>query len=245
MIKVFDDFAALCNEAVETIIREGKAAIAARNKYTLVLSGGSTPKNIYRLLAETTCFDTDFWSKTKLWWGDERCVPPDSPDSNYRMTKEALLDHVPIHQEHIFRIHGESDDLERACQIYTKYFPEMPDLNILGIGPDGHTASLFPGKASLDVEGEVYLPAEGALEPRQRITMSRDMLKRSQKTLVLASGESKQEALRQVFMVDGDYHDIPARLVKEADWYVDKAALGDLTPAESVWLCCSPPKEGN
>lgn len=228
MIQIFEDYEALCYKAVETIVQIGQKSIVEKNEYTVVLSGGSTPKKIYSMLAEKTNSDSIFWSKTKLWWGDERCVPPDSPDSNYRMAQEVLLDHVPIHQNHIFRIHGESENLDHTCQIYTKYFPQSPDLNILGIGADGHTASLFPGKASLDIEGEIYLPAEGAFEPKQRITMSKDMLRRPKQTLVLASGESKQEALKQVFTIEGDYHEIPARLVKQADWFVDKAALGDI-----------------
>lgn len=226
MIQIFENYEALCKEAVTTIIYVGEKAIAEKNEYTLILSGGSTPKKIYSMLAEQTKSDTNFWSKTKLWWGDERCVPPESSDSNYKMTKDALLDHVPIHPEHIFRIHGESENLEHACKIYTKYFPKVPDLNILGIGTDGHTASLFPQKASLDVKGEIYLPAEGVFEPKQRITMSKDMLKRPKQTLVLASGESKQNAIYQVFVAEGDYHEIPARLVKEATWFMDKAAIG-------------------
>ncbi len=228
MIHVFEDYETLCQKTVETILETGKETIQEKDEFTLILSGGNTPKKIYQMLAEASKENQDFWEKTKIWWGDERLVPPDDPASNYRMTKEALLDHVPIPKKNIFRIITEFHDLEKTTQTYTKYFPDHPDLNLLGLGPDGHTASLFPCSSALDMDGEMFLIAQGAVEPRIRITMSKDLLKKPKRTIVLVSGENKREALQRVFAEQGNIYETPARLVRDADWFLDQAATKGL-----------------
>src|SRR6478672_9426356 len=155
-IRIFDDPQRLFQGAAEEFASQATAAVRSRGRFTVALSGGSTPRSLYSLLATKASLP---WDKIYFFFGDERHVPPDNPESNYRMAKESLLSKVPIPAENIFRVPAENADANQAAEAYEqtlrRFFNTAPgsfprfDLVLLGMGPDGHTASLFPGTAAL------------------------------------------------------------------------------------------------
>jgi 6-phosphogluconolactonase len=202
----------------------------------IALSGGSTPRGFHALLAESDGID---WTKVHVYWGDERTVPPDHPESNYRMARETLLEHVAIPPEQVHRMRGELDPATAADEyerILAESFgvdpPELPrfDLNVLGVGPDGHTASLFPGTAALD-ERERWVVANHV--PQQdswRITLTYPVLNAARLTLVLANGDNKAEAIRRIFD-PSEQNKPPAASVRpegQIIWLLDEAAASKL-----------------
>ncbi|HET8626616.1 MAG TPA: 6-phosphogluconolactonase, partial [Thermomicrobiales bacterium] len=161
-IHVSPDPTALAEEAARRFVAAARDATAARGRFTVALSGGSTPRTLFRLLAAPPYRDEVDWARVHVGWGDERCVPPDDERSNYRMARETLLDHVPIPAGQIHRIPAEWPDHEAAADAYAATLREvfqLPaagdewprfDLLYLGLGPEGHTASLFPDSPALD-----------------------------------------------------------------------------------------------
>jgi 6-phosphogluconolactonase len=168
---------------------------AARAGGHIVLTGGSTPQRAYELAAE---LEPD-WSGVELWWSDERCVPPDDENSNYGMTKRALLDHVSVGATH--RMRGELGK-EQGAELYEQELGALDrfDLLLLGLGPDGHVASLFPDQPTLDETERRAIGAEAKLEPFvDRITLTLPMLRSAREVLFLVAGKSKAEAARRAF----------------------------------------------
>jgi 6-phosphogluconolactonase len=168
---------------------------AARAGGHIVLTGGSTPQRAYELAAE---LEPD-WSGVELWWSDERCVPPDDENSNYGMTKRALLDHVSVGAVH--RMRGELGK-EQGAESYEQELGALErfDLILLGLGPDGHVASLFPDQPTLDETERRAIGAEAKLEPFvDRITLTLPMLRSAGEVLFLVAGESKADAARRAF----------------------------------------------
>lgn len=202
----------------------------------IALSGGSTPKRFHELLADSDGID---WSHVHVYWGDERTVPPDDAESNFRMARETLLDHIEIPTHQIHRMRGEldpGDAAEEYEQILRDTFqiepPDVPrfDLNILGVGADGHTASLFPGTAALD-EAERWVVANHV--PQQdtwRLTLTYPVLNAAKLTLVLVSGEGKADAIHRIF--DPNETDKPpAAFVRPEGhiiWLLDEGAASKL-----------------
>ena len=212
-LRVFDDLDGLVAAAVDLFLD-----VAPR---TIALSGGSTPKPVYERLVDTG-YD---WSNVDVFFGDERCVPPESPDSNFRMAHEALLSKIDA------RVHPMYDcDADGYEAVLRKVFGDVDvpslDLDILGIGDDGHTASLFPGKPALDVTDRwvTYVPEPGMPPPHPRLTMTYPVHDAAKLALFLVSGEGKRERLRQ--LMEGD--DIPAaRIAAERIMVLaDRAAAG-------------------
>jgi 6-phosphogluconolactonase len=154
-IRVYADAPALARAAAEQFVTLSAEAINQRGRFAVALSGGSTPTAMYALLATGEFAARVEWTHVHVLWGDERCVPPEHPDSNFRMAREALLDHVPLPAENIYRIGGEMEPAQAANEYERKlqaFFPNgQPrfDLILLGMGDDGHTASLFPGAAAI------------------------------------------------------------------------------------------------
>ena len=197
--------------------------------FHVALSGGSTPK---KLFAELVALGRDAlpWDRVELWWGDERCVPPDHPDSNYGMTKRALID--PLRLDHVHRIEGERDpvaaaaDYERAL-VAALGAPPVFDLVYLGMGPDGHTASLFPGSPAL-AEKQRFCVANAVDSPlthgkATRITLTYPALAAARAIRFLVAGADKKDALARIRAGA----DLPAGRVKgNVEWYVDAAAEG-------------------
>jgi 6-phosphogluconolactonase len=223
--------------AADRIAQRLTAAAAQRGGATLALSGGNTPKATYALLSQSKGVD---WSRVQVFWVDERAVPPDSDRSNYRMARETLLDPAHLPADRVHRMHAESPDLEQAAARYEglirQHVPSdgqggVPifDVVVLGIGDDGHTASLFPGDGAVRVMDRLVLPvpARGGLEPR--LTLTVPVIQSARSVLVLVEGADKHAALCRAWSETGDLTDTPARIIRSCRGEVvvvaDSAAL--------------------
>jgi 6-phosphogluconolactonase len=211
-------------------------ATTAGQDVRIALSGGSTPIRLHELLVAAEGID---WSRVHVYWGDERMVPPDDEDSNFRMAKETLLDHVGIPSVQIHRMRGELDPGE-AAEEYERTLgetfgvdhPDVPrfDLVILGVGADGHTGSLFPGTTAVD-EQERWVAATYVPQMQMwRVTLTYPVFNAARTTLALVSGESKAEAIRRIF--DPNEQDKPpaayVRPEGQMIWLLDEAAAAQL-----------------
>jgi len=211
---------------VAAVVAE-RLAQAAREGGNVVLTGGKTPEQAYNEAAKR---ERD-WSKVDLWWGDERCVPPDDENSNFGMAKSALLDRLERGPHAIHRIKGELGKDEAAAD-YARELDEAPlDLLLLGVGPDGHVASLFPNAPTLRQRKKV-LPAEPGLEPFvDRVTLSLPVLRGAGEILFLLAGEAKADAAARAFAAEPS-PDTPASLVRSQDGrtvaILDRAAAAKL-----------------
>jgi 6-phosphogluconolactonase len=233
-LRVFDDLAALLAAAQAEFVARAQKALRARRRFTLSLAGGSTPKSLYESLADA---EVD-WSRCQVFFGDERCVPPEHADSNYRMAREALLSKIAIPEKNVHRVKCEDADPERAAKAYEQelqgFFKlrpgELPtfDLVLMGMGPDGHTASLFPGTTAL--AEEVRLSVAPYVEKLNgwRVTLTAPVFNHARCVLFLVAGEDKAEALKGVLESDRPADELPSKLIKpgagELLWWVDKAA---------------------
>ena len=225
--------------AIEAASRIGKAlrdGIAKRGSATLALSGGNTPVPAYGLLAKDARID---WSKVEVFWVDERAVPPESPRSNYGGAKGPLLDAAKIPEANVHRMRGE-DDADGAAREYEALlkskvkpaFGDAPsiDVMVMGIGDDGHTASLFPGAPEVEVRDRlvVAVPARNGLEAR--ITLTAPVIESARALFVLAQGKDKATPLENVWSVEGSATEVPARILRNARgtlcWIIDRAAGG-------------------
>jgi 6-phosphogluconolactonase len=224
MIRVFRNHRTLSGAAAGYIAEAGRRAIAENDVFHLVLSGGGTPTATYERLAETTPSDSAFWRKVQIYWSDERCVAPDDHRSNYLMAKEALFDRVAIPAGNIHRIAGEAAEPQAVADAYAAVFPARPDLLMLGIGADGHTASLFPHSPALEETRRPFVAVEAPVEPRERITISPPALTTARDIVVLVSGRGKAEVLARIFDETNTIARTPAKLVRNALWLIDQAA---------------------
>lgn len=220
---IVDDKREAAAAAAERLVR------AARVGGSLVLTGGSTPADAYR---EAAAREAD-WSNVELWWSDERCVPPDDELSNYGLAKRTLLDHLERGPAAVHRIEGELGKDQAAANYDREVDGNSLDLLLLGVGPDGHVASLFPNAPTLQARGRV-VPAEARLEPFvDRVTMTLPTLQASRAILFLITGESKAEAVRRTF-AEKPSSETPASLVRAHDGtttaILDRAAAAKLQP---------------
>lgn len=237
---------ALMHAAAERWVSAAAQAIEASGRYAVALAGGSTPQSLYALLASDPYASRVDWSRVHVFWSDERCVPPDDPRSNYRMAREALLARVPILEENIFRIRGE-DEPAAAATAYERDLrelfatPEGPprlspgsrfDLVLLGMGEDGHAASLFPGMAALR-ECSRWVRAVHLAEVRtSRVTLTPGVIDAAAEIVFLVSGRAKAATLRRV--LEGPYRPeaLPAQIIApragRLRWLVDADAAADL-----------------
>ncbi|TML23077.1 MAG: 6-phosphogluconolactonase [Actinobacteria bacterium] len=200
------------------IVEDGNAVAAATAKRlaravqeggNVVLTGGRTPKQAYQQAAK----DAADWSKVELWWGDERCVPPEEENSNYGMAKKALLDNLEVAPRAVHRIKGELGKEQAAADYERELDDTQLDLLLLGIGPDGHIASLFPNAPTLRERRRV-LPAEAGLEPFvDRVTLSLPTLRSAADIVFIVAGEEKADAVRRAFM-EKPGPETPASLVR-------------------------------
>ncbi len=234
----------LFQAAAEEVIRSATDAVAQRGRFTIALSGGSTPRNLYTLIAANAS-TTLPWDQMFFFWGDERHVPPDSPDSNYRMAKEALLSKVPIPPANIFPVPAENPDAAQVAEIYEqtlrKFFAVAPgefprfDLILLGMGPDGHTASLFPETAALQEKSRLVVANWVEKLGGSRITFTLPLLNSARCVAFLVSGTDKAAALHEVLEGDAPAEKYPSRLVRPREgkliWFVDRAAASELSTA--------------
>jgi 6-phosphogluconolactonase len=234
----------LYDRAAELFAQYADEAVEQRGVFTAALSGGSTPKRLYSLLAERFQ-DRVPWSKVHVFFSDERCVPPDHPDSNYRMAYESLISRVDIPPENVHRMKGEKEPGDAAAEyaedlrkvVGREGMPKL-DLILLGMGEDGHTASIFPGSEAVD---EASNPVISQYVPKlntHRLTLSPPVLMNGRRVLVLVTGPKKAAALEQVLQGPYEPEHYPAQLLREASgevlWLVDPEAasvvLGDMLP---------------
>jgi len=227
--------------AAEEVVRTANEAVAQRARFTIVLSGGSTPKSLYNLLA-TNARTALPWDRMFFFWGDERHVPPTDPDSNYRMADETLLSKIPVPAGNVFRIKAENPDAAAVAEAYEqtilKFFQlksgEVPnfDLILLGMGPDGHTASLFPGTTALQEKSHLVVANWVEKMKTHRITLTLPVLNAARCVTFLVSGTDKASVLRAVLEEDVPGEQYPSKLVQPAAgkliWLMDRAAASQL-----------------
>ena len=210
---------------------------ASRDRFAICLSGGSTPRRLYQLLGEAPYREAIPWDRMHWFWGDERFVPWDHPDSNYRMAREALLAHVPAPEPNVHPIEttGDPADAARRYERMLKSYygadtldtsRPLFDVQLLGMGPDGHTASLFPGTKVLDERQRWVAEVVGA-KPEARITLTYPTLEASRLTSFLVAGADKREALTRVLAGDAELPAARLRPSGELVWYVDAQARPD------------------
>jgi 6-phosphogluconolactonase len=234
-VRIFNSPQELFCGSAEKFCELGNRAITAHGRFTVALSGGSTPRGLHQELA-TNFASKLAWDKVFFFWGDDRHVPPDSPDSNYRMANETLLSKLSIAPDHIFRIPGELPDANAAALQYEetlrKFFKSEPgafphfDFILLGMGPDGHTASLFPGTAGLE-ETKRWVIANWVEKLKTfRLTFTYPLLNHAASVMFLVSGDEKAEMVRKA--LKDPAADLPCQKVRPIDgermWYLDKGA---------------------
>lgn len=226
-VVILPDPGALAHEAARRFVALAREAAESRGRFSAALSGGSTPGGLYRLLAEEPYRSQVPWEAVHLFWGDERCVPPDDPGSNYRLAEEILISQVPIPPENVHRVRGELEpssaarDYEHEIQDFFCGPHARFDLILLGLGEDGHTASLFPGSPALAETERLVVAATAVYQdrPAQRVTLTLPVLKSARQVLFLVAGSAKAGVVQAV--LEGTDERLPA-------WQVQPGA-GDLT----------------
>lgn len=213
-IRIHADLDGMSSDAAQFILDAARACVEASGRFTLVLSGGETPVPTYRNLASPPFSEAMPWGNTHLFWGDERCVPPEHPYSNFAMAQEALLSRIPLPVENMHRIVGELEPPSRAATAYEqalrKFFGASPlagdrfpsfDLILLGMGVDGHTASLFQGDHAVDEQNKWVVSVEGARAkpPVPRITVTLPVINSAQRIAFLVSGEKKKAVVQAIW----------------------------------------------
>jgi len=234
----------LFQAAAEEVIRTATDAVKARGRFTIALSGGSTPRNLYTLIAANASASLP-WDQMFFFWGDERHVPPNDPDSNFLMAKESLLSKVAVPPANIFPIPTENPDASAAAEAYEqtlrKFFAVAPgefprfDHILLGMGPDGHTASLFPETAALQEKSRLVVANWVEKLKASRITLTLPVLNAAHSVAFLVSGTDKAAALHEVLEGNAAAEKYPSKLVRPTDgrliWFVDRAAASELSTA--------------
>ena len=238
-VRVFQDLESLSQSAAGLFVEQAQKSIEERGRFLAVLNGGSTPKRLFQLLATDERKNVN-WSRTHVFWGDERCVPPDDPESSYGMAQELLLSRVEIPDENIHRMQGERTP-EEAAKDYAavlKGFATPPlewprfDLILLGMGEDGHTASLFPGSPLKIPEATATVTAHYQDRPAARVTFTSQVINSAHMVLFMVAGENKSETLSRVLGNKKQLELYPAQRIQPEDgkliWLADKAAAGKL-----------------
>jgi 6-phosphogluconolactonase len=218
------DAAALARRAAQYFVEHAERAVATHGRATIAISGGSTPKATFTLLADHSqqWRARMPWSKLDLWWVDERCVPPDDPDSNYRMTRQAMLDHVPLKPEQIHRIEGELEPQAAAARYESELRSsfrlegaELPRFDVvqLGMGPDGHTASLFPHTQALHELSRLAVANNVENKDAWRVTLTWPVINRGSQVFFLIGGIDKAQILKEVLTGPRDPERLPSQLI--------------------------------
>lgn len=242
-IKVFPNLDDLSKAAAEYFIKLADKSIRKRGYFSVALSGGSTPKPLYNALGSPDQEGRLDWENIHFFWGDERCVPPDHPNSNYRMVREEMLSNITIPEENIYRVPAELEPHVAASSyeetlrgFFNGEWPRF-DLVLLGMGGDGHTASLFPHSAGLNEEQRWFIANDAPELDTWRLTLTKNAINAARHIAVIVAGESKAEVL--VDVLEGDYQpDVtPIQLIAPKNgqmvWFLDQAAAKKLSDLEN------------
>jgi len=242
VVTLVDDAAALAETAALAIVDAATEAVAAGRRFSFVLAGGGTPRDTYARLAAPPFSERMPWDRTSVFFGDERCVPPDHPESNYHMANETLLSKVPIPLDGIFRMRGEAENPEEAAVDYARTLSTvfatprggLPrfDFVLLGMGLDGHTASLFPGSPAVkEIFRTVVAVHAAAATIPQRLTLTMPPINAAARIMFLVAGAEKAKVVKAILR---DGATLPAGVVRPTNgaltWLVDRAAAGLLSP---------------
>lgn len=217
------DNPALTQRAADWLVEQIGRAVKARGRCSLALAGGSTPRPIYADLGARPKGVIP-WDKLDIYFGDERAVPPDHGDSNYRMARDALLSLVTLQPGQVHRMEADRPDRDRAADDYSAALPDRLDVLILGMGPDGHTASLFPGSPALGETKRRVVPVIGPKPPPERLTITPPVIEQARSIAVVAAGKDKAGVAAQALEGDATARDIPIRLARRGAWFLDVAA---------------------
>lgn len=237
-IKIFKDINNLAEAFSSEFISVINSQLLNQKKVNVALSGGNTPKFFFqKVVLLKQKLD---WGKIFLYWGDERCVPPEDPGSNFGMAKKYLLDHIKIPDENVIRIKGENNpdkEAKKYSEIIKRNLPEVNglphfEMMILGLGEDGHTASIFPDQKELLNSNEICSVASHPVTKQKRITLTGKVINNSGKIFFMVSGKNKSFIVSDIINEKGDYLKYPAYYIKplngEIVWYLDKEAASDL-----------------
>jgi 6-phosphogluconolactonase len=242
-ICILADTEAISRAAAETIIKDISDCLQARDTYSIALSGGSTPRRLYALLANDAKLREQIpWDRVHFFWGDERHVPPSHPHSNYRMADTALLSKVPIPSTNIHRIKAEDSDADKAAADYEHEIRrflkidagQMPRFNcvLLGMGPDGHIASLFPGTSALEETNRLAVANWVEKFQSYRITLTVSVINNADRIIFLVSGEEKADTLKAVLEGDAKTAQFPVNIIQpthgDVTWFLDQSAADRL-----------------
>lgn len=242
-VERFSGSQALARGAAGRIVAAARRAVARSGRFSLFLAGGSTPRALYTLLAEEEWRQQIPWGQVQVYFGDERCVPPEHPDSNYRLARETLFNRVPLPPENIHRMTGEAG-AERGAALYEQVLRQnfersggetLADVILLGMGEDGHTASLFPHSPALQVARRWVTPVPHDEPPPplvDRISLTVEFINQAAEVLFLVQGDSKAGRLRQVLQPLPGQRPLPVQLVRPVHgslaWLLDRAAASQL-----------------
>jgi 6-phosphogluconolactonase len=243
-IRVLQDIEELSQEAADLFLWVGCQAQQRAGRFRVCLTGGSTPKRMYDTLAASAQGSSMDWRRVEFYFGDERCVPPDDRESNYRLAHDALFRPLKIAESQTFRMRGEAEPQEAATEydsllrerITGGAWPRF-DLLLLGLGEDGHVASLFPGSPSVQEQRRTVVATVAPKEPRRRISVTMPVINEAEAVLFLVSGPHKAWAVRRTLERTGPSDpEVPASFVRPAHgrllWFLDRAAAAELTLAK-------------
>lgn len=234
-IAIYPDLDTISQHAAAYIMHIARESIVTRGRFTIALSGGNTPGKLYGLLASEPYNSQIDWQLVDIFWSDERCVPPDDPESNYFMAHEVLLSRISIPVAQVHRMPADQFNRDAASLTYTQEMQRafstngIPDFDLLqlGMGPEGHTASLFPHQPSLYERERLVMPVTVPKPPPDRLTFTPPILNAARHVLFLATGADKADALRAVIEGPDNPDEYPAQIVRppngEVTWMVDSA----------------------
>lgn len=238
-LEVVEDPDELATVAARRVVQAIQSRLQVTDRFSLVLAGGSTPKALYQRLAHLPYAEEIDWARLHLFWGDERCVPPDHPHSNYHMARQALLEHVPVPPGQIHRMSGELPPAEAAqasAKELTQFFGDRQpqfDLILLGMGADGHTASLFPYSPALKENRRWVVANYVSSQQSWRITLTVPAINAGREILFLVSGADKANTLQRVLEGPFQPDELPAQYIQPATqpalWLVDTVAASQLS----------------
>jgi 6-phosphogluconolactonase len=222
------DPAELARTAAEWIASHVSEAVRRAGTCSVALSGGSTPKPVYEMLGSSTLAERFPWHEVDFYFADERSVPLDHPESTYRLVRETLLRDRPDVLDRVHRMPADAPDRGAAAARYGRQLPDPLDVLLLGMGEDGHTASLFPGSGALDEKDQRVVAVTGPKPPFERLTITPPVIEGARAVLVLVSGITKAQVLRRALGGEYDPKKVPAQLARRGTWIVDREAARDV-----------------